>query len=565
MTHINSLSPSQSRHQNINIISNCSDNGSSESLTRKNSLVSPLDWDNQNTEFQMDVYKLHQQSHSSSSVSFNRNKSGSSEIDSKKINKAVIMDETFDQKNFDDDDDDDDDSFDFSDEDNDDDELNHSKRKKLDGSSKKKGSNTSSKEVNMGVMDSKAKEKNRYHAKNTRMRKKNYIDSMRDQVISLSGAYEDSLIERKRITSALAEKFASQKNCLMTFFRLRASGERNQHMWNDILDSNAVITLPITPYRSFPPHQVINNQRYILGVDAVIADTMSLFVMIQSLGDQREIRNGHIQAEYTLDFNDVVMDGATLMCKWSLRTINAISKGARYEVFKHGMLQVLYAPNTNKILSMNMSHDVMSFMQELRRCSGSYDFQLIPNTYNIACEDSPEMRLIVDFNGDNLLQGKIVFVNNALSDIFGTVPLKGQNFEEICHRDKQNLQVISSCIQSAVSQCAVVETISLRNDEGTNIALLAKFFPLYKINQSKSATDNCTQVSHVLIVMDPLSLKGSTKGMGMAVSKLVTEEGQSTNSNMTDTSGTSSLVDKNRVEKNDNRNSRYKTVSQVTG
>jgi DNA-binding response OmpR family regulator len=71
------------------------------------------------------------------------------------------------------------------------------------------------------------------------------------------------------------------------------------------------------------------------------------------------------------------------------------------------MIQVLFSPNNNKILSINMTHDVMSFMQELRRCSGSYDFQLIPNTFNIACEDSSEMRLIVESSEEDVLLSKI--------------------------------------------------------------------------------------------------------------------------------------------------------------
>ena len=552
MTHMNSLSPSQSRHNIINIISNGSDYCSNESLTRKNSLVSPLDWDNHNnTEFHMEWNKLHQNTHSSS-ASLNRNVSDSSEPDTKAIAKANAMDHDDDQN--DDDDDDDDDSFEFTDEENDD-ELTDFKRKKFDRFGKKKGVNMLP-NSNLNMMDSKAKEKNRYHAKNTRMRKKNLIDAMRDKVISLSGSFQATQIERKHRIHALSERVNLQKNHLLTFFRLRAAGEQSHHLWSEILDSNFVFTLPITPYRSFPPHQVLDNQRYIVGIDAIISDTTSLFVMLQSLGDQRENTSGFIQAEYILDWNNMVIDGATLMSKWSLHTTNATSKGARHEVFKQGMIQVLFSPNNNKILSINMTHDVMSFMQELRRCSGSYDFQLIPNTFNIACEDSSEMRLIVESSEEDVLLSKIAFVNNAFSDTFGSVQLKGQSFKGICHGDKQNLEAITRCIQSAVSQCTVIDTISLCNDEGTTIVLKAKFFPLYKINQA-SNSDESSKISHVLIVMEPLTQKGTAGAARVGASMIVTEEVQSTNSNVTDTS--QSLMENKLEKKNGHRTSRLTT------
>ena len=552
MTHMNSLSPSQSRHNIINIISNGSDYCSNESLTRKNSLVSPLDWDNHNnTEFHMEWNKLHQNTHSSS-ASLNRNVSDSSEPDTKAIAKANAMDHDDDQN--DDDDDDDDDSFEFTDEENDD-ELTDFKRKKFDRFGKKKGVNMLP-NSNLNMMDSKAKEKNRYHAKNTRMRKKNLIDAMRDKVISLSGSFQATQIERKHRIHALSERVNLQKNHLLTFFRLRAAGEQSHHLWSEILDSNFVFTLPITPYRSFPPHQVLDNQRYIVGIDAIISDTTSLFVMLQSLGDQRENTSGFIQAEYILDWNNMVIDGATLMSKWSLHTTNATSKGARHEVFKQGMIQVLFSPNNNKILSINMSHDVMSFMQELRRCSGSYDFQLIPNTFNIACEDSSEMRLIVESSEEDVLLSKIAFVNNAFSDTFGSVQLKGQSFKGICHGDKQNLEAITRCIQSAVTQCTVIDTISLYNDEGTTIVSKAKFFPLYKINQA-SNSDESSKISHVLIVMEPLTQKGTAGAARVGASMIVTEEVQSTNSNVTDTS--QSLMENKLEKKNGHRTSRLTT------
>ncbi len=51
---------------------------------------------------------------------------------------------------------------------------------------------------------------------------------------------------------------------------------------------------------------------------------------------------------------------------------------------------------SNKLLRVEFTFDVMSFMQQLRRASGRYDFQVVPNTLIIAAEESSEPRLVTE-------------------------------------------------------------------------------------------------------------------------------------------------------------------------
>lgn len=44
-----------------------------------------------------------------------------------------------------------------------------------------------------------------------------------------------------------------------------------------------MMILPITPYRSFPPIEVYEGQRYIKGIEAIMLDTASLNVFLQSV------------------------------------------------------------------------------------------------------------------------------------------------------------------------------------------------------------------------------------------------------------------------------------------
>lgn len=67
------------------------------------------------------------------------------------------------------------------------------------------------------------------------------------------------------------------------------------------------------------------------------------------------------------------------MCRWLMKTENAIECGSKCEVFSHGMLRARFSPQ-NRIKHLELVFDVMSFMQQLQRALGGEGFRVIPNT-----------------------------------------------------------------------------------------------------------------------------------------------------------------------------------------
>ena len=59
------------------------------------------------------------------------------------------------------------------------------------------------------------------------------------------------------------------------------------------------------------------------------------------------------------------------------------------------MIKAIFTPQ-NRMSYLELSFDVMSFMQQLRRASGKQDFQVVPNTVSIAREDACEARVITE-------------------------------------------------------------------------------------------------------------------------------------------------------------------------
>jgi hypothetical protein len=88
------------------------------------------------------------------------------------------------------------------------------------------------------------------------------------------------------------------------------------------------------------------------------------------------------------------------MCRWVMKTENAVECGANFEVFKQGMMTAVFNPE-GTLDSVELVYDVMSFMQQLRRASQQSCFQVIPNTLNLVIltnNDCPEgeARIIFD-------------------------------------------------------------------------------------------------------------------------------------------------------------------------
>lgn len=89
------------------------------------------------------------------------------------------------------------------------------------------------------------------------------------------------------------------------------------------------------------------------------------------------------------------MNEDSLMTSWDIVTTNAVQFGSRCELSVHGMLKVTFS-SYNKIIYVELSFDVMSVMQQIRRASNRNDFQVIPNTPALALESCREPRVILE-------------------------------------------------------------------------------------------------------------------------------------------------------------------------
>jgi PAS domain S-box-containing protein len=240
------------------------------------------------------------------------------------------------------------------------------------------------------------RDRNREHARNTRLRKKAYLEKLKVTVDELCKERDTLVSERAGAANLLVEMHNTRTEVLMSFFALRSTNEKRRKLWASILDESCfACVMPVTPYRSFPASevQVSKCQRTVLGIDGMMSDTASLHVLLSSLVDRSRFPHGKIEFCYTLVTEEAVVAGNQMMARWVMSTLNATQCGARMEVAKQGMLCCKFN-SAHRITGLEIMFDVMALMLQLKQAAGSESFSVIPNTVQ-TCQRSFDKPMVM--------------------------------------------------------------------------------------------------------------------------------------------------------------------------
>jgi hypothetical protein len=273
--------------------------------------------------------------------------------------------------------------------------------------------------------DEKAKQnrdRNREHAKNTRLRKKAYVLKLKELVDQMNNQKDMEERERRALGERIHDTHVIRKNAVRLMLSYRAANVRDREKWAAILDEGFVFTLPITPYRSFQKGDIVSSNRVIVGIDAAIADAASLALMVESVGQNTELwknavkRGQSCRVVYISGKEDMLSAGDLVMCRYLMKTEGHEMVGAASPVVQHGMVQCRFNKQ-NKVVSAEMVFDVMGFMQQLQRASlTSPENSITPNTIDMALQPSREARAVIKAEPPFAL----MHMNEAWIDMAGT-------------------------------------------------------------------------------------------------------------------------------------------------
>jgi len=195
------------------------------------------------------------------------------------------------------------------------------------------------------------KERNRRHARETRRRKKEYVEELKSELDSLRT--EKAVLEtRMRDTQTMrAELHEAWLQALEKVLALWASAESDSHPWLELLDDEAVMVHPITPYRSYRQADVIENRIVLMGVSDIMADAASLQVALCALGAKgvhgsapaaASRGSARVQLRFNISREEMHFGSDGLMCPFEMTTLNLTSFGLRCEVAKRGCLRATF-------------------------------------------------------------------------------------------------------------------------------------------------------------------------------------------------------------------------------
>ena len=95
------------------------------------------------------------------------------------------------------------------------------------------------------------RDRNRDHARATRLRKKAYVNKLKELVEGLHAERSEEARKRRVAVQHLAEVQTVRRNVIRSFCQYHSSYEPDHRKWATLLEDNFFLKQPITPFRSF--------------------------------------------------------------------------------------------------------------------------------------------------------------------------------------------------------------------------------------------------------------------------------------------------------------------------
>lgn len=121
------------------------------------------------------------------------------------------------------------------------------------------------------------RDRNREHARSTRLRKKAYVQKLKELVEGLHAERTEEVRQRRIAIQHLAEMQNVRRGVVRSFLRFHSQFEADPRKWETILEDDFWLKQPVTPYRSFPRTE-IEQVRHAMLVLLCIA---SRFLLVQ--------------------------------------------------------------------------------------------------------------------------------------------------------------------------------------------------------------------------------------------------------------------------------------------
>ena len=212
------------------------------------------------------------------------------------------------------------------------------------------------------------RDRNREHARNTRLRKKAYVEELKATLSALVTQRDAAELEKRHASQRELEQREVRFRVLEEFLKLRGRNEANAARWAAILEDKFTLTMPTVSFRNMVhsndcSHRTGNVCEQVLtGVAEVMNDSNLFSNFLQSLGKHgnNELRT----LAYNCDRSNFFMDNCVAMFDWTATT-QGTSGQRGGELFLKGQIRAKFSPASNKLISVMMSFDTGAIISQL--------------------------------------------------------------------------------------------------------------------------------------------------------------------------------------------------------
>eukprot|EP01039_Chlorochromonas_danica_P005889 gene5889-6484_t len=362
-----------------------------------------------------------------------------------------------------------------------------------------------------------SRDRNREHAKNTRLRKKAYVVKLKELVDDMTRQKNLEEQERRNFGERILTNDASKRQSVLLFLSYRASNCQDASKWENIMDNDFSFALPITPYRTFLKADVRGSSRVLSGVEGMMRDAASIMLMVQNIGQGTEawrdalLNNGDdCKFTYHVARDDILVAGDLVMCRYLLKIdVSRRLGGDLQACYQPGMLQCKFNPSTNKLSHVDMVFDVMGFMQQLQRTGAILpEHSIVPNTLEMALQPSNEPRAVMKAVGGSFA---MLHVNLAWTQLTGLPQSEAegrsfQNFANMFTPTVDILMAVANGCTAGKAGSALVPLHAMRNTQSQTQQLgYIKMIPL------SADLENASHILVIFLVVDEPQTKESSR------------------------------------------------------